>query len=318
MTDRNEQHTGQTSSPDAARPVQPGFDPELDPPHDILWPAAPLLPLVISSPHSGNIYPQRFLSASRLDPMTLRRTEDAHVDALLGPAATLGIPMLLARFPRAYLDVNREPYELDPRMFDGRLPSWVNSRSMRVAGGLGTIARVVGESQEIYARKLAVDEGLGRIEALYRPYHAAMRSLLESTLEQFGQALLLDCHSMPSSSIPQELHQGGRSIDMVLGDRYGTSAGLGIVDLMERRLRELGYSVRRNKPYAGGFITEYYGNPSSNCHAVQIEVNRAIYMNEKTLERLPRFEQLAADLAGVIGEIGRMMDRGGGQQLAAE
>ncbi len=317
MTHPDEQQPWQSSSPDAARPVQPGADPELEQPHEIVWPAAPLLPLVISSPHSGNIYPRRFLQASRLDPMTLRRTEDAHVDALLAPAAALGVPMLRARFPRAYLDVNREPYELDPRMFEGRLPSWVNSRSMRVAGGLGTIARVVGDSQEIYARKLQVDEGLGRIEALYRPYHAALRGLLESALEQFGQALLIDCHSMPSSSIPAELHQAGRSVDMVLGDRYGTSVGLGIVDRMEQRLRELGYSVRRNKPYAGGFITEYYGNPSSNCHAVQIEVNRAIYMNEKTLERLPGFGQLASDLARVIEEIAGAMG-GGAQRLAAE
>ncbi len=296
------------------------FEPELEPAHEVVWPEAPTMPLVISSPHSGNIYPARFLASARLDARTLRRSEDAHVDLLFAPAAALGAPLLKALFPRAYLDLNREPFELDPKMFEGRLPAYANTRSMRVAGGLGTIARVVGEAQEIYAHRLPIEEALGRIESFYRPYHAALRGLLESSLERFGQVLLIDCHSMPSSSIANESRQSdGRTIDLVLGDRYGTSAGLGIVDLMDRRLRELGYIVRRNKPYAGGFITEFYGNPSSNCHAVQIEVNRRIYMNEKTLERLPAFDQLAADLATAIGDVTEMLGAAGHQpRLAAE
>ena len=141
------------------------FEPDLSPAQEIIWPDAALTPLVVSSPHSGNVYPARFLAESRLDALTLRRSEDAYVDELFGPAAALGAPLLRARFPRAYLDLNREPFELDPRMFDGPLPSYANTRSMRVAGGLGTIARVVGEAQEIYARRLPVSEGIGRIVA---------------------------------------------------------------------------------------------------------------------------------------------------------
>ena len=294
------------------------FEPDLSPPCDVTPPKAQLTPLVVSSPHSGNVYPARFLATSRLDALTLRRSEDAYVDELFGPAAALGAPLLRARFPRAYLDVNREPYELDPKMFDGPLPPFANTRSMRVAGGLGTIARIVGESQEIYARRMPVAEALGRVEQLYRPYHAALRDLLEAALERFGQALLLDCHSMPSTSILADTG-GGRRVDIVLGDRYGTSASQAIVDCLDRRLRQQGYSVRRNKPYAGGFITEFYGNPGSNCHAVQIEVNRGIYMNERTMERSAGFARLSADLVVVVGDVLELLAGGNGPvRMAAE
>jgi N-formylglutamate amidohydrolase len=278
-------------------------EPELDPPFDVIEPTELLCPLVFSSPHSGSSYPERFLATARLDAKTLRRSEDAFVDALFGRVTELGAPLLRAKFPRAYLDVNREPYELDPRMFDGRLPSFANTRSIRVAGGLGTIARVVGESQEIYARRLPVEEAIQRIERLYKPYHETLRGLLDRAHRIFGVAVLIDCHSMPSMS-----PQGGAAgiitekavkADFIVGDRYGTSCDAGLVEAVEYELRHLGYATRRNKPYAGGFITEHYGNPAGHFHSMQIEVNRALYMDEKNLTALPRFERVAGDLLKV-------------------
>src|ERR1700727_2853784 len=191
-------------------------------------------PLVFSSPYSGSIYPQRFLAASRLDPLTLRRSEDAFVDELFLPGVDLGAPLLRALFPRASLDVNREPYELDPQIFDGRLPDFANTRSLRVAVGLGTIPRVVGDAQPIYRRPIPVADGLRRIETLYRPYHAQLKTQIERARGWFGVSVLLDCHSMPSNA-------GDVSgLDIVLGDRYGASAAPNVVDILESSLKGAG------------------------------------------------------------------------------
>jgi N-formylglutamate amidohydrolase len=263
-------------------------------PYIISEPAKPATPLVINSPHSGRLYLKRFLERSRLDSLTLRRSEDAFVDELLAPCVALGAPLMTANFPRAYLDVNREPYELDPLMFDGRLPSFANTRSLRVAGGLGTIPRVVGESQEIYSESIPVAEAMERIAKLYAPYHRALRGLIEKAAANFGVAVLVDCHSMPSSVAESA------APDFVVGDRYGASAGLWVVEAIEHALRQCGYSVRRNKPYAGGFITEHYGAPASRRHAVQIEINRALYMDERTVTKSERWSELAANLFVVL------------------
>jgi N-formylglutamate amidohydrolase len=247
-------------------------------------------PLVFSSPHSGSTYPQRFLAASRLDPLTLRRSEDAFVDELFLPCVALGAPLLRALFPRAYLDVNREPFELDPQIFDGRLPEFANTRSLRVAVGLGTIPRVVGDAQPIYKKPIPVADGLGRIETLYRPYHAQLKALIERARGWFGVAVLLDCHSMPSNAAD------GGGLDIVLGDRYGASAAPAIVDILESSLRRAGYRVRRNKPFAGGFITEHFGAPADGVHAVQIEIARALYLDERRIVRTERWPALRDDL----------------------
>jgi N-formylglutamate amidohydrolase len=263
-------------------------------PYTIMEPARTTTPLVINSPHSGRLYLKRFLERSRLDALTLRRSEDAFVDELFAPCVSLGAPLMAANFPRAYLDVNREPYELDPLMFDGRLPSFANTRSLRVAGGLGTIPRLVGESQEIYGDSIPVAEAMDRIARLYAPYHRALRGLIEKAATGFGVAVLLDCHSMPSSVAESA------APDFVIGDRYGASAGMWLVEAIEHALRQCGYSVRRNKPYAGGFITEHYGVPASRRHAVQIEINRALYMNERTVAKSERSTELAANLYMVV------------------
>jgi N-formylglutamate deformylase len=265
---------------------------ELDPPFDILEPAQWRGPVVFNSPHSGSIYPRAFLAASRLDPAILRRSEDSFVDELAAGVVARGYPLMRAHFPRCYVDVNREPYELDPRMFNGRLPSFANTRSMRVAGGLGTVARVVGDAQEIYDRRIPVDDALQRIESLYKPYHRALRKLVTRVHRDFGAAILIDCHSMPSAAGRDDRPRA----DIVLGDRYGTSCVMPVMETVETTLRGLGYNVSRNKPYAGGFITEHYGNPGTGLNAVQLEINRALYMDERHFAKTASFGQVASDL----------------------
>jgi N-formylglutamate deformylase len=273
---------------------------ELEPPFEILEPAQWHAPVVFNSPHSGRVYPRAFLSAARLDLAMLRRSEDSFVDELILGVVGSGIPVMRAHFPRCYVDVNREPYELDPRMFDGRLPSFANTRSMRVAGGLGTVARVVGDAQEIYDRRLPVDDALRRIETLYKPYHRALRRLVTRVHRDFGAAILVDCHSMPSSAGAKDERPRA---DVVIGDRYGTSCVTRVTDAVEMTLRSLGYAVSRNKPYAGGFITEHYGNPAAGFHSIQLEVNRALYMDERRYERAPSFARLAADLVSLAEQL---------------
>lgn len=269
------------------------IEPELHRPFEVLEPVAHTTPLLFNSPHSGRVYPRSFLSASCLDAATLRRSEDAFVDDLFAGVVQAGTPLFRALFPRAYLDVNREPYELDPRMYDGRLPGFANTRSLRVAGGLGTVARIVGEGHEIYAGRLPVEEALNRIETLYKPYHRMLRRLLTRTQRRAGLAILIDCHSMPSSSLGKEDRP---RCDIVLGDRYGISCAPAITDCVDHTLRRMGYAVARNKPYAGGFITEHYGNPDAGVHVLQIEISRSLYMDERRLTLTSGFDQLQRDM----------------------
>jgi N-formylglutamate deformylase len=266
---------------------------ELDPPFEVLEPTEWQGPVVFNSPHSGHVYPRAFVAAARLELATLRRSEDTFVDELFLGVVGRGYPLMRAHFPRCYVDVNREPYELDPRMFDGRLPSFANTRSMRVAGGLGTVARVVGDAQEIYDQRIPVDDALRRIEGLYKPYHRTLRRLITRIHRDFGAAVLVDCHSMPSTTGAKDERPRA---DVVLGDRYGTSCVPIVSEAIEATLRGLGSSVSRNKPYAGGFITEHYGNPAAGLHAIQLEINRALYMDERRYERGQGFARLAADL----------------------
>ncbi len=192
----------------------------LTPPYLLVMPRLQTVPFVFCSPHSGRVYTDAFLSASRLTANALRKSEDSYVDDLFSGVAALGAPLLAARFPRAYVDVNREPYELDPELFEEALPPFANSRSIRVAGGLGTIARVVADAEEIYKKRLPLAVALERIERLYKPFHGALASLIDSTARRFGAAMLIDCHSMPSSSTG---YVGPQRPDFVLGDRFGAS-----------------------------------------------------------------------------------------------
>lgn len=291
-------------------------DGELSPPFEIVEPAEWRAPIIFNSPHSGAVYPEAFLSASRIDLPTLRRSEDSFMDELVADLSARGFATVRVNFPRSYVDVNREPYELDPRMFCGRLPSFANTRSMRVAGGLGTIPRVVGDGQEIYRARLSVDDALSRIETLYKPYHRALRRLIAKIHHAFGAVMVVDCHSMPSIGVSRD---EPRRPDMVIGDRYGTSCASLLADTVEDTMGGLGYSVGRNKPYAGGFITEHYGNPASGLHVIQIELNRAVYMDERRREKGPRFAQVASDFA-VLAEMLATLPLGdlGPFQAAAE
>ncbi len=258
------------------------------------------LALVFASPHSGCSYPAHFIGSSPLDLAALRKSEDCYVDELFGDVPELGAPLVRALLPRAYLDVNREPYELDPDMFDGPLPAFVNSSSARVAAGLGTVARIVATRREIYRHKLSFAEVEQRLAEFYRPYHRAVRMMINRAVDRFGYCVLVDCHSMPSSGLPLDFDSAPQRIDVVLGDRTGLSCHPLITDTIDDSLRRLGYRVLRNNPYAGGFTTQHYGDPANGVHTVQIEINRALYMDEATLMRRAGFAKVRADLRGVI------------------
>ena len=258
---------------------------------------------VFASPHSGNVYPPDFTAASRLDPLTLRKSEDSFIDQLYGTAPDHGAPLLRALFPRAYIDPNREPFELDPEMFTGELPDYANTQTPRVAGGLGTIARVVANGEEIYKNKLSVPEAIERINRLYFPYHAQMQHLIARTQDRFGHCLLVDCHSMPSIGGPMDQDAGLKRVDIVLGDCYGTACAPSITALAEEVLRDLGYRVTRNMPYSGGYTTMHYGQPAHGVHALQIEINRAIYMDEPRFQPTARFAPLRQHLGLLIATL---------------
>jgi N-formylglutamate amidohydrolase len=288
---------------------------ELDLPFEVARPRELTAPLLFNSPHSGRIYPRAFLAASKLDALTLRRSEDSYVEELFGFVGALGAPLLYAHFPRAYLDVNREPYELDPALFRDGLPHYANTQSVRVVGGLGTIARIVSECDEIYREPLSLVAALGRINLLYTPYHTTLRSLLVEAQQAFGLAVLIDCHSMPSNPIAD---YGGARPDFVLGDRYGTSCSGELTRVAAEQLKALGYVVELNKPYAGGYITEHYGRPQAGLHALQVEINRALYMNETSFDKSPGFERLKRDLEQMVRALKASVPRLAIPRAAAE
>jgi N-formylglutamate amidohydrolase len=267
---------------------------------DVLEPDALTSPMVLASPHSGAFYPADFVAQSMLDLATLRKSEDCYVDELFSAAPGVGAPLLRAIYPRAFLDVNREPYELDPEMFEGPLPSYVNTSSTRVAAGLGTIARIVSTRREIYRGKLSFADAERRLALFYRPYHQRLRALVARARERFGFCVLIDCHSMPSSGLPLGPDSAPQGVDFVIGDRSGLSCHPLITEAIDDAMRSMGYRVIRNNPYAGGFTTQHYGDPANGIHTVQIEVNRALYMDEATLHRGPGFAKLRADLSAMI------------------
>ncbi len=270
------------------------------PPFEVIQSAEQRVPYVFNSPHSGRRYPKSFVESSKLSSHSLRGSEDVMVDELFSSVVRIGAPMLRANFPRCWLDVNREPYELDPLLFNERLPGHANSRSMRVAGGLGTIPRLVSENQPIYRKTPKLSDALWRIENIYRPYHDALRKLIAKTAVEFGYCVLVDCHSMPSHGGKKEQ---GRRPDLIIGDRYGTSCHGSITSNLVSGFVKHGYSAARNKPYAGGFITEHYGRPLKGLHTVQVEVNRALYMDEGRLELSDGFSLLQNDIRKVVSDL---------------
>jgi N-formylglutamate amidohydrolase len=272
--------------------------PALGPAFSVRQPEGEAEALVFASPHSGRDYPAELMAAAALDAAAIRRSEDAFVDELIASGPAYGASVITARYARAFIDVNREPYELDPAMFEDELPDFARARTARVAAGLGSIAKVVGEGQEIYRRKLTFAEARRRIEGAHQPYHRALAGLIDSTRGRHGRVALIDWHSMPSaaSGLNGPYDRARRGCDIVLGDRFGSACTPELTRLVERQLEAMGYRVARNAPYAGGYTTEFYGRPGEGVHALQIEINRAVYLDESTLTPTEGFTRLKRDI----------------------
>ena len=253
-------------------------------------------PLVFASPHAGRIYPPDMMAASKLDERDIRRSEDALVDGLIERGAEAGAALVVCRVARAYVDVNRDPWEMDPDMFRDELPAEANSSTARVAAGLGAVPRVVGDGRAIYARKLEYAEAEKRIETVHAPYHAALAALLAEARDAFGAAVLIDWHSMPSAASRAEQRKGRPKPDIVLGDRHGAACSGFLTELVRRELEASGYIVALNRPYAGGWTTQTHGRPGESLHALQVEIDRGLYLDERTLEPRPGFARLRSDL----------------------
>lgn len=271
--------------------------------------------VIFASPHSGSDYAPAFLRRSVLDPHTIRSSEDAFVDLLFESATEFGAPFLKAGAPRAYVDLNRSADELDPALIEGARP---HGHNPRVASGLGVIPRVVANGRAIYRGKLTMTEARQRIDRYWRPYHDALANLLGESRALFGQAILIDCHSMPHEALETVARGTGQRPQIVLGDRFGAAADGEIVDRVEAAFVGAGLTVSRNSPFAGAFVTQTYGRPSRNQHAIQIEIDRSVYMDERRLRPNRDFDAFRALLHGVVGEIAAI----GGQEpempLAAE
>lgn len=267
-------------------------------PFDIVTTTTTAIPLICASPHSGRLYPRAMMKSVALDAAAIRRSEDAFVDALVASAPEFGAALICARYARAYIDVNREPYELDQAMFEDKLPAYANGRTARVAAGLGSIAKVVAEGQEIYRGKLMFSDARDRIDKVHRPYHRALQDLIRGARERFGVAVLIDWHSMPAAAAGGDARLAGA--DMVLGDRFGASCAPAVTRVVEQTLEKQGYRVVRNTPYAGGYTTEFYGRPKDGVHTLQVELNRALYFDEQTLQPNRGFERLTDNLTDLF------------------
>ncbi|MCC9625893.1 N-formylglutamate amidohydrolase [Thalassospira sp. MA62] len=265
-------------------------------PATVTLPERQTLPVVFASPHSGRHYPADLVDNARIGSFELRASEDAFVDQLFASAPKLGAPLLCATFPRAYVDVNRGALELDPRMFDGDLPSNAEVHSMRALSGLGSVPRVVSGGVEIYKGRLPVQVALDRIETFYHPYHRALRKLIDQTREDFGFCILIDCHSMPGDSSDSAKNR----VDMVLGDCYGSSCHPSLTQFVDDCFRPLDFNLSHNDPYAGGYCTRHYGRPDQNVHSLQIELNRALYMDETTITPHRGFDVLREQITHLI------------------
>ena len=256
--------------------------------------------VVFSSPHSGRDYPAELVRRSRLTRHGLRTSEDVLVDALFANVPEHGASLLAATAPRAWLDLNRAPDEIDPALVRGTRSRGLNQR---VAAGLGVIPRVVSEGVEIYRGKISLEEAEARIRDVHVPYHATLESLMERARDAYGMAVLYDCHSMPSEALRAAPRVRGRCPEIVLGDRFGASASHSLMDQTQRAFERAGFVVARNAPFAGGYITQRYGRPSRAMHAIQIEIDRGLYLDRKLLEPLPVFGEVRERLSQVAGEL---------------
>ena len=277
-------------------------------PYDVASPVRQQVGLVFASPHSGQHYPEDLMAATDLSKLSLSRSADNFVDELFSDAPDHGAPLLRAAYARAYLDLNREPWELDPQMFDEELPDHVNGTSLRVAGGLGTIPRLAADGSRIYRDHLDFAEVRERLNRVYFPYHHCLARMVEDTQLAFGHCVLIDCHSMPSVGGPHDPDAGRVRADMVLGDCFSSACSEPVIATIEHALKNRGYQVVRNKPFAGGFTTRHYGRPSQGLHAVQIEINRGLYMDETAIKPNGGMAKLTQDMKLLLTDLADMDD----------
>lgn len=289
-------------------------------PFEFKSPEREAVPLLFNSPHSGRFYPQEFLAASRLDDHAIRQSEDMFVDELLADAPHIGVAVMSAHYPRAYVDLNRAPYELEQNLFAEPLPPHIDRHSARAAAGLGTVPRLVAENTPIYDKKLDFAEAERRIETIYHPFHRRLADEMTRMHSLHGYAVLIDTHSMPSQAT--RLSADDPQVDFVIGDRHGRSCAPQLSDWIAAFLDARGWRVNRNKPYAGGFITSRYGKPGEGHHAVQIEINRALYMDESGYEKHAGFQELQTQLSDMTRELiellPAMLGHQGSSRSAAE
>lgn len=266
----------------------------------ILYPQHDTSCVVFASPHSGRDYSWSFLRRSVLDEHTIRSSEDAFVDQLFDSAPEFGATFLMAGAPRAFVDLNRSAEELDPALIEGIKRQGHNPR---IASGLGVIPRVVAGGRAIYRGKLTKREAERRITQFWQPYHTKLQKLLDKAKAQHGQAVLIDCHSMPHEAMDGVTRRGVKRPDVVLGDRFGAASSSDVIDLVEHAFASAGFTVTRNAPFAGAHITQAYGRPSKRQHAIQVEIDRSLYMNERQITPNENFDDVRFALRGVIEQI---------------
>ena len=275
-------------------------------PIEIMRPKIQTIPFIFTSPHSGTNYTREFIKASALDALYLRKSEDSFIDELYDHAPKSGAPLLRAIYPRAYIDLNREAYELDPTMFeDTTLPDFVITASPRISAGLGTIPKIVSNGYEIYDTKLKFKDAKERINRYYFPYHTALKNLISNTKNKFNRCFLIDCHSMPSRGNKILNSQYNNSADIVIGNQYGKSCSNHLTNFIQNYFENEGLIVYRNDPYAGGFTTRHYGVPKLKVHAIQIEINRALYMDESQFTRSTGFKKLKTVISNLINNLAK-------------
>jgi len=271
------------------------------PPYTLSMPSTRSTSVVFASPHSGRDYSWAFTRRSMLDERAIRSSEDAFIDRLYGTAPSHGAPLLAAAAPRAFVDLNRGAEELDPALIRGiRKPGGHNPR---VASGLGVIPRVVSGGREIYRGKLTLGEAQGRLNDVWYPYHAALQQLLDQSRALFGEAILIDCHSMPHEALDSLCRTQKRKPEVVLGDRFGAAADADIVDRVEAAFVRAGFYVVRNSPFAGAYMAQHYGRPSRRQHVIQVEIDRSLYMNERQIRPNGNFANVQAQLSQIIAEV---------------
>ena len=282
--------------------------------YDLALPLRRDTSVIFSSPHSGRRYTDDFLAQTQLDSLSIRSSEDAFVDLLFEAATKFGAPLISALVPRALIDLNRAVDELDPAVIDGVSRGMHNPR---VSSGLGVIPRVVANGRAIYHGKIPLHEAQSRITRFWQPYHAALRALMTQSHASFGEAILIDCHSMPHEAIEAHARPGQPKPEVVLGDRFGAAAGRDVMDRVEAAFVRAGLRVVRNAPFAGAYITQAYGRPLQSQHVVQVEVDRRLYLDEARVEPSPDFADFRRLMAGVVAEVAAI-GRAGEISLAAE